>query len=298
MSFRPPMLADKVKEQKLPRGNWVAEIKYDGHRTGVLVRTVDEMKHVHAWSRLGNEQLLSPKMIEALQRLPDGYYDGEIVPTEGGGSSAVKDLSNFNKRMIVLFDVLEAHGQDVTSKPWLSRRAFLQGLRDLFVPGVLELSSAVPVASWNEVEAIRDRVWELGGEGLILKETSAKYECGKRRKCFLKIKQCIPAELRVIGFAPSEGEVLQRGDYGRVVLEDEQGNRTLVKILDDEQHAKIVRAGEGATLTWDAFRLPSSIKVEFFRGHPYDGRILHIEYQERTPDGSYRHPRWDRWDGE
>jgi hypothetical protein len=39
-------------------------------------------------------------------------------------------------------------------------------------------------------------------------------------------------------------------------------------------------------------------KVQMHCNHPLVGKVLHIEYQQRTEDGSCRHPRWDHLDGE
>jgi hypothetical protein len=46
------------------------------------------------------------------------------------------------------------------------------------------------------------------------------------------------------------------------------------------------------TLNADALRKFAANPKSFI------GRKLRIEFQERTPDGGYRHPRWDRWENE
>jgi ATP-dependent DNA ligase len=108
----------------------------------------------------------------------------------------------------------------------------------------------------------------------------AVYRPGKRDKSWIKIKKLRSAVLTVTGFQPSKGQIINRGPFATVVLKDEQGNVTTVKTRNDAEIAKLeAQAVAGAA-------------------HPAIGRKLRIEFQERTVDGSYRHPRWDRWENE
>jgi hypothetical protein len=86
-----------------------------------------------------------------------------------------------------------------------------------------------------------------------------------------------------MGFTQSRGKIIDRGPYAAVLLRDAAGNETTVKTLNDVELDRFEQE-------W-----PSTAGVEH---HPAVGRKLRIEYQERTPDGSYRHPRWDRWEDE
>jgi hypothetical protein len=78
--------------------------------------------------------------------------------------------------------------------------------------------------------------------------------------------------MKVVGF---EDGLL--GACSVVHLVDDSGIFTSCKVLNGEE-LKRIQAD------------PSS----------FIGRKLLLDYQEKTPDGMYRHPRWDRWveDGE
>lgn len=292
-NFRSPMLATATTS--LPPGKWIAEEKFDGHRL-IVSRTATTVK---AWSRQGNERSLTTKMLHALEMLPVGIYDGELIVPQGY-SSSVSDLSNAGSLVYVVFDLLELLGYETVLKPWKERRELLV---EMFSrqedQSVVTLAKTFEVKSWETVQRLAEAVWTEKGEGLILKDVNAVYRVGKRTKTFLKVKQVQPALLKIIGFAPSEGEVMNYGNYGTAVLQDEQGVVVPVKVLDDKTRAKLLKAekAEGSQ-GWRTERLLSGIKVTFHTNHSWVGRKLHIEYQLRTPDGSYRHPRWDRLEGE
>ena len=117
---------------------------------------------------------------------------------------------------------------------------------------------------------LAEKVWSAQGEGLILKEVSAPYIVGKRSKTWLKIKELRSAVLQITGY--NEGTM---GKHSIIVLEDEEGNETTVK--------------------WKNFKELAKIEAD---PQAYIGRKVRIDFQCRTPDGSYRHPRWDRWENE
>lgn len=293
--FISPMLATATTI--LPRGSWVAERKEDGHRL-IIDRPSSDV--VVCWSRLGNrrEQDLNHDLLVELSRLPLGTYDGELV-VPGGVSTDVTDHANRSKLRVVLFDVLRDSIEPLMIQPWSIRRKYLEkcyASRSNW--SRVTISSLTFVKTWDEVQAAADRIWDEGGEGLILKDTTAPYRAGKRTKVFLKIKECNAAVTTILGFAQSEGEVMSYGLYGTAVVRDADGVVVPVKVLDDETREKLSHEGRaaadaGVALHTHTVRLLSGKKVTYWTGHPWVGRKLGIEYQVRTVDGSYRHPRWD-----
>jgi bifunctional non-homologous end joining protein LigD len=127
-------------------------------------------------------------------------------------------------------------------------------------------------------------LWDLGAEGVILKRRAARYLPGKRSPDFVKVKKEQSALMTVVGFEKSRGEKIDRGPFATVVLEDARGNRTSVKTVDDDQLEAFSHEWADHLLTCKP------------GGHPAIGRKLWIEYQDWTPKGGYRHPRWDRWE--
>lgn len=289
------MLASPV--EMFPKGEWVAEEKFDGHRL-IVRRTSDD---VLAWSRVGNARPLPPHIRKVLVYLPIGVYDGELI-VQGGYSSNVKELGNEDKLQLVLFDMLERHDDSIMQHKWTERRLMLEAamvdaMGTTSTPSVY-LASLTFVKSWDDVAEMVGEIWERGGEGVILKNMSAVYRPGKRSKDFLKVKELKSATLTVIGFCPSESEKQNRGPYGTTVLKDDEGNYTVVKTLDDAMLERCTFHGAGLEPKWEEIRLPSGRRVMFNSNHPYVGKRLCIEYQMRTEDKSYRHPRWDHWEGE
>lgn len=266
--FIKPMLASPMPEDFDPaNGHWVAEEKYDGHRLYVEVHGQD----VKAWSRNELPRLLPPHVRQDLAKLPDGAYDGELISTEKTKSYGVTDLEQSDKLCFVMFDVLAigADHRDTKTLPYSQRRILIEQIfRSILSMTGVTYSASQPLVSYNDITSIAKRVWKLGGEGLIIKDTRAAYFPGKRSKSWFKVKQCHTAVLKLIGFAPG-----RLGPHSTVLLEDSEGFQTTVKTLNTAER--------------EAFdKKPNS----------FLGRKLRIEYQERTPDGSYRHPMWDRWE--
>lgn len=299
--FIQPMLAKPATIGKLPKGSWVAEQKYDGHRLIVRVdHSVMNEVQVKAWSRLGNVRELPVAIVKELTELPHGCYDGELI-VDGGTSSSVTDLLNQRKLRLVLFDVLEMHDDSVMQMAWIERRRILvDAIGHIKEKTKVTISSPAPVKNWDEVQVCVDAIWDAGGEGLILKNVEADYKPNKRSPNFLKVKEVLSATLQIIGFCPSESEIDNRGPFGTTVLKDRMNNYTVVKTLDSAEIAKLEKAmpPDSSTMSWSEVRLPSGRKVKYIDNHPFVGRELAIEYQQRTDDGSYRHPRWDHYEEE
>jgi len=294
--FISPMLARPRPDHfALVSGEWVAEEKYDGHR---LIVEVDDGqtnlfadKKITAWSRYGRERVLPTHILEVLSKYPKGIYDGELL-VPGKRSYGVTELANTADLVYFIFDLLVLENEDITELPYYSRRHLLQQ----FVPRnfhAVQLANAILIDSWEQVVKLRDEIWERDGEGLILKHYNAPYQPGKRSKDFIKVKAVRHATLTVTAFLPSKGTKNNRGLFGMVRLMDEEGNVTTVKTKNDAWLAKLESLVEDPKLVTIDQRGTLGII-----SHPFIGRTLVIEYQERTPDGSYRHPRWDRWEDE
>ena len=291
--FIPPMLASplpnkkknpKAKDFTLEPGKWVAEEKFDGIRLITEVSAAKDRlfveKGITSWSRYANVRPLPEHIMEKLAALPDCIIDGELC-APGKRSYGTMELANAPDLVYFVFDVLQIEGEDVTAAPYLDRRHALKDLVDFTDnDGPLQLAPAIAVNTWDEVFTLRDAVWARDGEGLILKRLDAPYSPGKRSKDFIKIKQLQSALFTIIGFVASRGEINDRGPFAMVKLLDDEGNITAVKTKNDAQLAKFAEESRAGGV------------------HPALGRKLWCEYQERTPDGSYRHIRWDHWENE
>lgn len=276
----------KAKEFILEPNTYVAEEKYDGIRIVTEINSIPDKlfvpKGITAWSRYGNLRP-HPEHIQAeLAKFPDCLLDGELC-APGKRSYGTMDLDNTAELVYMVFDILQLDGNNYTGLDYEFRRETLEDLFKEVSPSqdFVALTPIVSVNTWEDVYFFRDKVWEKDGEGLILKRLDGNYISGKRPKNnWIKIKKLQSAVLTVIGFQPSRGLILERGPYAMVTLKDEDGIITQVKTKNDALCREAEELGKGGGK------------------HPWIGRKLRIEFQERTPDNSYRHGRWDRWENE
>jgi ATP-dependent DNA ligase len=239
---------------------WLMEEKYDGHRVQVVVKE----RTVRAWSRprageVALERSLPSPVSQAFLRLPDGIYDGELwLP--GGKSSDVARKELQEQLVFVLFDLLEVEGRSWREQLYLNRRQALN-LLGTMVEGTPIQVAEVVACTWANVQ----RIWDAGGEGVILKRPDSTYQPGMRSPSWLKVKKEAAAILTIIGF-----EAGKLGPNSVILLRDADGVKTSVKVLDN------------ATLRMIDANPPSFV-----------GRTLVVKYNERTKDGKYRHIRFD-----
>jgi len=299
MPFIDPMLAQPLKPEKftLEPGKWAVEEKYDGHRIiteiGDGASNLFATKPITAWSRYGLERTLPSHLLEALGSLSDGIFDGELL-VPGKRSYGVTELTNSSDLVYFIFDVVSIHDVDTTPLNYDDRREVLRKCVENLNSSAVKLAPSFNVDTINQINQIRDGIWARDGEGLILKRRAAPYQIGKRSKDFLKIKAKRSAVLTVIGFVPSHGLIMNRGNYATIVIQNPEGDITTVKTRNDTECRKLEVEGP-ETLEWREIRVLGK-PIRMIVNHPAVGRKLAIEYQERTPDGNYRHPRFDHWE--
>lgn len=297
--FIPPMLASPYPDQrKNPRAKpfeftpnaIVAEIKYDGQRIGMEIhdskKTLLTETGVTAWTRFGNSEFVPKHILEILLKFPNCYLDGELM-APGKRSFGTMDHSNRDDLVYYVFDLLIWNDVDIMPLPRRARRRAMMDFLTKYCGidgdelGPVRIAEERFINSFQEMEAYRDEVWEKDGEGLILKHQDAPYQLGKRSKFWTKVKKKQSAALTVVGFEESRGRINYRGKHAIVQLLDDDGFSCTVKTKNDAEITRfdfLSRTTEGP--------------------HPDLGRKLRIEFQERTPDGQYREPRWDRWEDE
>jgi ATP-dependent DNA ligase len=263
MPFISPMLACGMPKTPLnyPSERWIGEEKYDGHRLIVEV----SVRRVVAWGRYGIERAIPQTLEWQLLQLDPGIYDGELI-VPGGKSHNVVELTKRGLLRFVAFDILRAIKTDVMDYTWQERRAMLaEAFETVDAPDV-KMSAFMQLNCLEHAEDMFDKVIKNGGEGLIIKDKYSDYRAGKRPAgVWIKMKEQNTAVVEIIGFAPG-----RNGPFSRAVVEGEDLKRTAVKVLNNE--------------------LLAAVNLD---PRSFIGRQLRIEYQGRTEDGSYRHPRWD-----
>lgn len=278
--FKPMMMAHICPDVlEMQPGEFVAETKYDGERIEVLVdggkSDLFTSKRITAWSRYGIERRLPTHLVQELSKLPVGYYDGELL-VPGARSYGVKVIENAALLQYYIFDIpYDNNSSYAMRRNWLEGKAKEAGIGKM-----VHVAESIPVNNWNEVVALREAKWAAGEEGLILKRVGSVYRLGKRSKDWLKIKNLCHATMEVVGFIAGQSTKQNRGPFAMVRLRGDDGTEVTVKTRNDYELRRMEQAGR-----------PDD-------NHPDIGRRLVILFQERTPDGSYRHPRWDRWEDE
>jgi ATP-dependent DNA ligase len=295
MPFSEVMLARPLdKKFVFEPETFAAEEKLDGIRIECEISSGSSNlflnKEITPWSRYGRIHPLPTHILEVLSELPPSIVDGEIF-VAGKRSYGAVELTNLPDLQFRVFDILEFEGDSVVELNYDQRRNLLSKI--IPVDGPVILNPSINVNSMEQIYTLRDQIWAQDGEGLILKRRSAPYQIGKRSKEWIKIKQLRSDILRVIGFVPSHGLINNRGLYATIVLQDEEGNVTTVKTRNDAE-CRALEADGPKELVWRDIRIMGK-PYHMICNHPSIGRKLAIEYQERTPDGNYRHPRFDHW---
>lgn len=243
---------------------WMMDEKLDGHRC-VVVKRGDR---VVGWSRGGdkaNAKSLPQQIVDGLLQMPDGIYDGELV-VPGGNSWNVTELTQQGQLVLILFDILEVLGENVTTQPQSMRRQLLTA-----AIGPVTNSSVMLVAEFKPDWAVIEKlIWKRGGEGVILKKQSATYRPGYRSDAWIKVKQLHSLVGVVTGF-----DAGSFGPHAVTCLTLDSGVQARVKTKDNYWLAEIAKD-------------PQS----------FIGRRLVISCQQLTPNGSPRHPMFDHWAGD
>ena len=188
---------------------WLAEWKFDGIR-GQLIRRAGAG---FLWSR--GEELINaafPELIAASAALPEGtVLDGEILvwPPEAeqpapfaqlqrrlGRKAPGKKLLAECPAAFVAYDLLEQGGDDWRPRPLSQRRAALEELLQQLPQatptpgaGLLRLSPRLDLASWEQLEPLRQQAASAAAEGLMLKQLESPYLAGRKRGHWWKHKR-------------------------------------------------------------------------------------------------------------
>jgi DNA ligase-1 len=179
--------------------DWQAEYKWDGIRGQLICRK----EQLFLWSR--GEDLITdrfPEFARLAELLPGGtVIDGEVLPFKDGGPLSFQDLQkrigrkNVTKKVLenspvvlMCYDLVEHHGQDIRQEPLVQRRALLEELIARFPSDVLLLSPKIEFDSWGLLDMIRQEAREQKAEGVMIKRLSAPYQVGRKRGDWWKWK--------------------------------------------------------------------------------------------------------------
>ena len=172
-------MAATLTQERFTGPEWIFERKFDGIRLLAFKQGTD----VRLFSRNRLPQNI-PSVVEAIAELPvhDLILDGEVTWGAGTGGYHV-------------FDIVWLDGRDVTSLPFVERRALLDNLP--FRAPLRRVALLEDPKPW-------ERACNEGWEGVIAKRRDSQYE-HRRSKHWLKMKCEAMQELVVGGFTDPQG---------------------------------------------------------------------------------------------
>ncbi|WAW44402.1 ATP-dependent DNA ligase [Klebsiella phage Kp_GWPB35] len=316
-------------------GYLIADTKHDGVRGNICVdntansawlsrvsKTIPALEHLNGFDQRWQKLLKDDRWI-----FPDGFMlDGELMVkgvdfNTGSGLLRTKWLKKYNmeyhnvpvtpdmlkprkvgvaKRVrtefrlssahlkVVLYDIIPLDiiesGDDYNVMTLLRLehvKVALPVLQDHFPEVEWCLSESHEVYDMDELDALYRQKREEGHEGLVVKDPQGIYKRGKKSGWW-KLKPENEADGVVVGLnwgtpgLANEGKVIGFEvllESGRVVSAN-----NISQALMEEFTAEVKRQEDEEV-------------------NPYHGWQCQIKYMEETPDGSLRHPSFDKWRG-
>jgi bifunctional non-homologous end joining protein LigD len=276
--------------------NWLYERKLDGVRC--LVFAGKGVVRLLSRNRKPMDSAY-PEIVDALaqQDVSDFIVDGEVVAFEGQVTSfsrlqgrlglrhAIRAAATGIKIHYYLFDLLYAHGHELTGLPLRKRKALLRRLITFQDPLRYSTHRLDPPRSYWSAACAR------GWEGLIAKRADSTYQ-PMRSRDWLKLKCTQRQEFVVIGFTEPRGS---RSGLGALLLGYYQDG--LLRYA-----GKVGTGFDDRTLLLLRKELDSiEIPVAVIKPVPAEVRRAHwvrpilvaeIVFAEWTPEGRLRQPRF------
>ena len=280
----------------------IVEPKLDGVRVLAFVDLAT--RSVKFLSRTGKpfttfEHLVEPTLLafeNFLKSEPSQYIvaqwrgqavlDGEMI--SGSFNKTVSEVRRKNEAatdaVFHVFDCMPLYHFEIANKannflPLINRKGWLQ--RMLTLDGPVRRTPVKLCHSHEEIQTTYQGFREQGLEGAIVKIPNSPY-VAKRSFNWLKMKAEDSIDAPIIGAVEGTGKY--EGMLGALVVDVEGVAVNIGSGLSDEQ-----RASFWAAYQKDARRTTNGGPGELL------GRMIEIEYHEKTPDGSLRHPRFVRF---
>ncbi|WP_413248798.1 ATP-dependent DNA ligase [Sinomonas flava] len=300
-----PMLAQQGTLGTVRGDDWALEMKWDGIRAIVDARA----EPLRLMSRKGIDQMATYPELSGLAELGPAVLDGEIIAQDKNGRP---DFGLLQQRMnltrpadverarrdvpvrIVLFDLLEYEGRDLTRLPFRERRAALELLADGGLPANVQLSPLFD----GDAEHVLAASAEHGLEGILAKRLGSRYEPGRRSGAWVKVKNERTQEVVVGGWREGNGSraatlgslfVGIPDDAGRLVYAGRVGAGFTDAMLDEISSR--LRPLERKTSPLE--EVPAADARDAHWVTPkYVGEV---SYSEMTSGGRLRHPVWRGW---
>ncbi|XTP33652.1 ATP-dependent DNA ligase [Mycobacterium sp. TJFP1] len=196
-----PMLTTHGSVQRLTKGQWAFEGKWDGYR--LLVEA--DHGRLALRSRNGRDVTAEYPQLQALAAdLADHHVilDGEAVALDESGVPSFREMQNRARSTRVefwAFDILFLDGRSLLRAKYTDRRRVLEALADgggLIVPPLIGADTGA-----EALETARKRGWE----GVVAKKRDSTYQPGRRSSSWIKDKLWNTQEVVIGGWRQGEG---------------------------------------------------------------------------------------------
>ena len=271
---------------------WVFEVKFDGYR--MLARI--ENGEARLITRNNNDwtDKLGPlkKELERM-KLPDGWYDGEIVVHDANGRPNFSmlqlafDGSNSTDILYFLFDAPYLGGYDLREVALVERRALLEGALAQAEPSDKVRFSA---EFGNDPEGLVVAACKIGLEGVIGKRRDSHY-VSRRSPEWIKLKCGLRQEFVIGGYTDPKGS---RQGVGSLLLGtyDKDGVLRYCGNVGSGFNAESLREITKKLKALDTDESPFPPRSVPGRQHHWvePKLIAEVSFSEWTNTGSIRHP--------
>lgn len=272
------MLAKDYDEKKQKFPCWW-EPKKDGFRVNVHVDTENQTVEFLTRSGLSYGETLNHLKEQVLAAVAQAYKGAFVLDAEAISGSFAETSSTLRKKdeaatdaWLNLFDVVpqDEFFAGESSRNYELRREMLKDILAGQNPdGALRLSPASLAINTEDLDAAYEFCRQNGDEGIMVKDTNHPYVT-KRSAAWRKRKPEDAREFTVVGSYEGEGKYV--GMLGGLTLDVDGVSVNVGSGLTDKQRAELWPIRDA---------LP--------------GRLVEVEFMEKTPDGSLRHPRLKRF---
>ncbi|HLF65233.1 MAG TPA: non-homologous end-joining DNA ligase [Saprospiraceae bacterium] len=283
---------------KVPIGDYIYEMKWDGIRTMVYVDEED-LRLCSRGKRDITKQF--PELLKDRKQLKctQAILDGEIVVLDAQGKPQFKTtvgrMHKSNEHNIrtamnaapaycYLFDVLYLDGCVVQKEPLHKRKAWL---KSLIKPGGHFRYSE----DMEDGNALFEATKKMGLEGIIAKRRDSIYLPGKRTEQWVKIKHRNDMTCRIIGYTEGQGD--RRPYFGALHLADaESENLIYLGKVGTGFNEKLMAEITTELKKLKEIRKPIKERLEDEKQTTWVEPLLYcdVQYASVTPNGTLREP--------
>ncbi|NHZ65135.1 DNA ligase D [Massilia genomosp. 1] len=285
-----PELATLVDQPPGDPAEWIFEVKFDGYR--LLARI--EGKQVHLMTRNGHDwtRKLEPLYKELLKlKLPDGWYDGEIVVHDDNGRpdfgllQLAFDGANTADIVYFLFDAPYFKGHDLRNVPLEARRALLGATLGKASSDAVRFSGEFG----TDPEELVLAACKLGLEGVIGKRRDSLYVT-RRSPDWIKLKCGQRQEFVIGGYTDPQGA---RAGIGALLLgtHDKDGVLQYAGNVGSGFTQAVLRDLKAKLSALDTDASPFPPKAVAGRKHHWvkPTLVAEVSFAEWTSAGAIRH---------